>query len=357
MFWGVAPLLPRLGRVSTRQAWVGVLSGPFRLIGLLTAALAAAPLAPAWQDSWEASISSGRRALAGRHFEQAEARLEQALEQARGFAENDPRRVRSLMELAKLHRARGDYARPETLYREADPLARRAWGAESAEYASMLNEVGRYYHARRKYDLAEQFYKQSFGIRTRLLGREHADVAASINNLAVLYENQVLYPKAEVYYRTALDIREKALGGDHVDTILTLEHFSRLLHKLSRSDEAEALARRARAYREARFAQTAAVDLGEIPTGGDVRPAELVERTEPVYTDEARIARQEGSVLLDVEIDSEGRVGNFRVVRQLGLGLDEMAVEAVKQWRFRPARLRGRRAPSRARLEIAFRLM
>ncbi len=333
------------------------MSGPFRIIGLMTAAVAAVapPLAFAWQDSWETAISSGRRALAGHDFEQAEARLEQALDHARGFAENDPRRVRSLMELAKLHRARGDYARPETLYREAEPIARRAWGIESVEYASMLNEVGRYYHVRRKYDLAEQFYKQSFGARTRLLGREHADVAASINNLAVLYENQVRYPKAEVYYRTALDIREKTLGRDHIDTILTLEHFSRLLHKLSRSDEAEVLSRRARAYRQARFEQTAVVDLGDIPTGA--RPAELIERTEPVYTDEARIARQEGSVLLDVEIDSEGRVRNFRFVRQLGLGLDEMAVEAVKQWRFRPARQRDRRTPFRARLEIAFRLM
>lgn len=336
-----------------------VLSTPFRLIGLLTAVLAtpAVTLVLAWQDSWEAAISSGREALDGRDFEQAEARLEQALDQARGFSENDPRRVRSLMDLAKLHRARGDYARPETLYRQADSIARLAWGTESVEYAGMLNEIGRYYHVRRKYELAEQFYKQSFSIRTRLLGREHADVAAGINNLAVLYENQVLYPKAEVYYRTALDIREKILGSDHPDTILTLEHFSRLLYKLSRSDEAEALARRARVYREARFAQTAAVDLGEIPAGGDVRTTELVERTEPLYTDEARIARQEGSVLLDVEIDSEGRARNFRIVRQLGLGLDEMAVEAVKQWKFRPARRRGRRTPSRVRLEITFRLM
>lgn len=340
--------------ILDRRGWV--LSGPFRLIGLMIAVLAAPMPALAWQDSWEAAISSGRRALDGRDFEQAETRLEEALEQSRGFAENDPRRVRSLMELAKLHRARGDYARPETLYREADQIARLAWGIESAEYARMLNEVGRYYHVRRKYAAAEQFYRQSFSILARLLGREHADVAAGINNLAVLYENLVLYPKAEVYYRTALDIREKTLGGEHSDTILTLEHFSRLLHKMSRSDEAEALARRARAYRAARFEQTA-VDFGEIPAGAGLRAAELVERTEPVYTDEARIARQEGSVLLDVEIDAEGRARNFRVVRQLGLGLDEMAVEAVRQWRFRPARLRGRRVPSRARLEIAFRLM
>jgi TonB family protein len=330
---------------------------PIPLFGLLVAAFLtlATPLGHAQQGSWESTISSGRRALEGRDFEQAESQLQQALAQARGFSENDPRRVQSLMELAKLHRARGDYARPETLYREADPIAQQAWGTESAEYASMLNEIGRYYHVRRKYDLAERFYKQGFGIRTRVLGKEHADVAASINNLAVLYENQAQYPKSEMYYQTALGIREKTLGPDHADTILSLEHFSRMLHKLSRPDEAEAFTQRARAHREALFAQRENVDLGEFPTG--VATAELLERTEPGYTDEARIARQEGMVLLDVEIDAEGRARNFRVARQLGLGLDEMAIEAVKQWKFRPARSRGRRVPSRARLEITFRLM
>ncbi len=315
----------------------------------------AAPLSYAQQDSWESTISSGRRSLASHDLEQAETQLQHALAQARGFSENDPRRVQSLMELAKLHRARGDYARPETLYREADPIAQQAWGTESAEYASMLNEVGRYYHVRRKYDLAERFYKQGFAIRARLLGKEHADVAASINNLAILYENQAMYPKAEVYYQTALGIREKTLGPDHSDTVLSLEHFSRMLHKLSRPDEAEAFTARARAYRDAISAQRETVDLGEFPSG--VRAAELVDRTEPDYTDEARIARQEGTVLLDVEIDSEGRARNFRVVRQLGLGLDEMAIAAVEQWKFRPARSRGRRVSSRARLEISFRLM
>lgn len=261
------------------------------------------------------------------------------------------------MELAKLHLHRGDYALPEQLYREADPIARAAWGAESPEYASLLNEIGRYYHLRVKYDAAERFYRLSCASRTRLFGREHPAVAACLNNLAVLYENQVFYQKSEAYYRTALAIREKDPGPEHVDTIETLEHLARLLHKLSRPDEAAGLEERARAFRRARMERFELVDVGELASGSGTQPAALLERTEPDYTDEARLANHEGAVLLRVDIDTDGWAKNIRVVRPLGLGLDEKAAEAVREWRFRPARANGRRVASRIRLEIAFRLM
>ncbi len=261
------------------------------------------------------------------------------------------------MELAKLHLGRGDYALPEQLYQEADPIARQAWGPESPEYAGLLNDVGRYYHLRVKNDEAERFYKLAFGIRVRLLGREHPDVAASLNNLAILYENQVLYAKAESYYRAALEIREKRVGPAHRDTILTLEHLARLLHKLSRGDEAVDYEERARSYRRAELEPADPIELGTVASSGFSQPAMLLERTEPPYTDEARIANHEGSALLQADIDTEGNARNIVVLRHLGLGLDRNAVESVRQWRFRPARQQGRKVASRVRLEIAFRLM
>ena len=325
---------------------------------LLAALLVCVALDTQAQDqTWEQSIDLSRRAQASRDLDQAEQLLNLALARARGFATNDPRRVVSLMELAKLHLARGDYARPEQLYREADPIARQAWGSSSEEYADLLNEIGRYYHLRVRYEFAERFYRQCCSIRVQLLGREHADVAACLNNLAVLYENQSFYQKAETYYRSALVIREKQLGPDHTDTIITLEHFSRLLHKVSRADESTDYQERAQQFRSSQVQTENTVDLGVMPTGQQVQPAVLLERTEPEFTEEARLARQEGSVLLQADIDTEGVAQNIQVLRYLGLGLDEKAVEAVQQWRFRPARQNGRRIPSRIRLEIAFRLM
>ena len=60
-------------------------------------------------------------------------------------------------------------------------------------------------------------------------------------------------------------------------------------------------------------------------------------RVEPKYTEEARQAQLEGTVALYVEVPPYGIAENVRVLRSLGLGLEEKAVEAVRQWRFEPA--------------------
>jgi TonB family protein len=66
-------------------------------------------------------------------------------------------------------------------------------------------------------------------------------------------------------------------------------------------------------------------------------PAKETETVEPQYTEEARKAHLEGTVSLYVEVVPSGRAENARVLRSLGMGLDEKAVEAVHQWRFQPA--------------------
>jgi TonB family protein len=57
----------------------------------------------------------------------------------------------------------------------------------------------------------------------------------------------------------------------------------------------------------------------------------------PEYTDKARAAKLSGGVVLRIVVTAEGNAENITVVRNLGLGLDEKAVEAVQKWRFKPA--------------------
>lgn len=309
------------------------------------------------QDSWDQAVAEGDRAVAAREYGRAANLYETAIDQ---LSPSDPRRAEALMRLARVHRAEGDLAKPEELYRRADPLALQAWGRESAEYAAFLNEVGRYYHRRRKYEIAERFYRDAFAIRVRKLGKQHADVAESIHNLAILYENQARFDKAEVYYRTALELREKLFGPNEIATIETAEHFARLLHRAQKHAEAAPLEQRARTVRLPLLEQAAGsrVEIGQVYTAGPgVKMPELQEQTEPEYTDEARVARHEGAVAVEVEIDRDGLPRNLRVVRILGLGLDENALEAVRQWRFKPARLDGKKVACRALLEINFTLL
>jgi len=83
----------------------------------------------------------------------------------------------------------------------------------------------------------------------------------------------------------------------------------------------------------------------------------VVYQIEPEYSEEARKARLTGTVVLYVEIDERGQVSRVEVRQALGLGLDEKAVEAIKKWRFRPARKDGRPVPSVALVDVGFRLL
>jgi len=97
------------------------------------------------------------------------------------------------------------------------------------------------------------------------------------------------------------------------------------------------------------------VERGPGPPGGDdpvyawtpgVTPPELIpgSRALPKYPDLARRARVEGSVILMIRIDEKGLVGEVQVIRSVDQrwGFDLAAIEAVKQWRYRPASMHGR---------------
>ncbi len=84
--------------------------------------------------------------------------------------------------------------------------------------------------------------------------------------------------------------------------------------------------------------------------------AEILAKPLPVYTEEARRLRIEGEVLLEVVLESNGRVRVVRVVRGLGHGLDEAAVRSAEQIRFKPALRDGQPVDSGAVLHIIFQL-
>lgn len=76
----------------------------------------------------------------------------------------------------------------------------------------------------------------------------------------------------------------------------------------------------------------------------------------PEYTDQAKRFRVQGEVVLDVEVDPSGRVVHPRVVQGLGYGLDEKAMQAIANWRFRPGTLNGNPVTVRQQVHVTFRL-
>ena len=85
-------------------------------------------------------------------------------------------------------------------------------------------------------------------------------------------------------------------------------------------------------------------------------PAEIISKPVPIYTDEARQKRIEGEVLLEVVLEAGGKLHVVRVVRGLGHGLDDAAVRAAEQIRFKPATKDGQPSDSTAVLHIIFQL-
>lgn len=75
--------------------------------------------------------------------------------------------------------------------------------------------------------------------------------------------------------------------------------------------------------------------------GGDVRAPVIVRRVEPRYPDEAKEKRIAGVVLLELVIDRTGKVTEAKVLKPLPFGLDQAAIEAVRQWEFQPGTLNG----------------
>ncbi len=70
---------------------------------------------------------------------------------------------------------------------------------------------------------------------------------------------------------------------------------------------------------------------------GYLRPPILVFQVDPEFTEQARKKHIRGNIAVAATIDTEGNPQDVHVVRGLGLGLDEKAIEAVKQYRFKPA--------------------
>lgn len=91
--------------------------------------------------------------------------------------------------------------------------------------------------------------------------------------------------------------------------------------------------------------------------GGGVSQPVLVHSVDPEFSDEARRAKYQGICLISIIVDAQGNPQNPRIVRALGMGLDEKALEAIKQFKFKPAMKDGKTpVPVMMTVEVNFRL-
>jgi TonB family protein len=172
--------------------------------------------------------------------------------------------------------------------------------------------------------------------------------------------------RAEPLYRRALELRGTAAQGARA---LSLELDSLALKALDAA-QAELLWDQAQKIRAENVKAIGALPLEPLPNspllplpppmdkpGNFVSPPAVAFRVDPSYSDEARLIRYSGSVLLSIVVDTSGRATSIQVVKGLGFGLDEKAAEAVRKWVFRPGMKAGSPVNVQARIEVNFRLL
>ncbi len=95
---------------------------------------------------------------------------------------------------------------------------------------------------------------------------------------------------------------------------------------------------------------------GVFRVGGGVSAPRVLENPSPDYSEEARKAKYQGTVVLWLIVDADGRPRNVKVARSLGMGLDQKAIEAVRRWKFQPALKNGTPVAVQINVEVNFHL-
>ncbi|HEY7354687.1 MAG TPA: energy transducer TonB [Terriglobales bacterium] len=95
---------------------------------------------------------------------------------------------------------------------------------------------------------------------------------------------------------------------------------------------------------------------GVFRIGGGVSAPKAIYDPDPEYSEEARKAKYQGTVVLSLIVGADGVPRDIRVARSVGLGLDEKAIETVKTWKFDPGTKDGKPVATYATIEVAFHL-
>ncbi len=90
--------------------------------------------------------------------------------------------------------------------------------------------------------------------------------------------------------------------------------------------------------------------------GGGISSPKLIYSVDPEFSDEARRQKYQGVVVLSIIVDAQGNPQRIHVVRALGMGLDEKAIEAVRQYKFKPAMMGAKAVPVEINIEVNFQL-
>jgi TonB family protein len=245
-----------------------------------------------------------------------------------------------LMKLAELEQKR-DPKSGGDLYAQAAQIL-----GERPEAARALGHLGLLALAKHEYTPAFEYFQHAQQVDPDRAG-------TALMWMAVVRQTEQNTDEAERLYQAALAAQDpKAL-----DAAVIMEVYAVFLRAQGRDDQAREISERAAAIQKVNAVEAPTHPADVYRIGKDVSPPSQVLKREPEYSEEARAARLQGTVVVQVVIGTDGFAHDARIVRGLGLGLDENAIEAIGQWQFKPGVKDGQPVKVAATIEVNFRLL
>jgi TonB family protein len=354
------------GRAGLASAWAAGLAAAAIAIPLAALQAQQAPAPPpagadatiraaAAQKNHEMLESAAKEAETERNYDGARRLLDTSLairEQASG--QHSASYGMGLMKIGDLERMRGDIGQAEAFYQKALSAL-----DGTPEAAGALIDLGTLALLSRGKDGPDQ----AFGYFERAQTADAAKAGTALMWMAIARDRQGRAAEAESLLHAAMAVEDP--NSAQAATIMEL--YALMLRRENRGDDAKAMQEQADALRKAQGQNAPVVAAAPLPdavvssavlrVGSGVTGPHLIHKVEPQYTEEARAAKYEGTVVLYVEIGPDGLARNMRVIRGLGLGLDQKAADAAGKWRFAPGMRNGAPVTVQATIEVNFRLL
>lgn len=205
--------------------------------------------AAAQKDTWETLNATGIRAYQQARFPYAKQWFEQALDEAQGSGQANPRLAATLYNLAAVHEAMGEYEAAELRYRHWLAVVEDIQGPDHPDLVQGLKSLISLYERQANPSQAEPLLHRALQILELALGADHPHLAPDLMRLAFLSQVQRKYDDAERLYARALNITKTGLGPDHPQVAVVLLQYATLFRATNRENEAVVLEERAKAIR------------------------------------------------------------------------------------------------------------
>jgi TonB family protein len=295
------------------------------------------------QKDYERLENAAKAAAQLRQYDTARKLLDSAVAiRAAVFGEQSVQYGVGLMNLAALELKQNHTQPAEEFYAKAAQVL-----GDQPEAARALTHLGLAAIVKKNFPQAMDDFQHARRV-------DPTQAGAALMWMAVVEQRQEHMDDAERLYQSALSVQEP----QSVEAAVTMEVYSRFLREQGRTDQAREMDARAADIQKA-IAPPARSDTASVAykVGAGVSPPSVLHKVEPEYSEEGRAAGLQGTVVVQVVIGPDGVARDARVVRGLGLGLDEQAIEAISQWRFKPGVKDGVAVPVTATIEVNWRLL